>query len=191
MAKDRKYWNDYLTDIRLQDSGEYDYHGAYYSPDYGEACKKPTEKFAKETAPFAALALVASLLGGLFPATGATDTWYVILPFGLTIALNFVIVYHLGKLIHSMIFGRDKALVREYVYDKTFPRLKPITKGMISVAAITIIAEVFHLVIYGKGSHFGGAVLLLFCMAISALSGVVLLYAFNRVKWLKIAKDKD
>ena len=188
MAKNRKHWNDYLTDIRLQDSGEYSYSGAYYKPDYDQETKNPVGRFIKETIPFGILALASALAGGVLPATGATDTWYVILPFGLSIVMGFVLVYHLGKLVYQMHYGKDNGLVRAYVYDKTWPRLTPITKVMIFTSILTIIAEVIHLVVFGKGSHFTGALFLLFCMVVTTVSGGVLLRAYNRVKWLKIEK---
>lgn len=236
MAK--KYRNDHLKDFSLEDSGDYNYQGAFYAltgigkdtdgADRGNSLD--SSKGLGEAKKAGALiwllviiALAASLLAGMFPATGATDTWYVILPFGLSIAIGFVVIYHVARLSKAFlskeasgtsnlevlldddsenhseqyrgnanpIYSKDGVgLVREYIFDKTWPRLSPLTKALMVTSVITVISETLHIVIKGRGDHFGGAILLIALMLVNAICSGLLLHRYNGVKWLKIAKNR-
>ncbi len=230
MAK--KHWNDHLSNFSLEDSGDYNYRGAFFAIN-GTKDETPNE-IVNLILPIWILGILSLLsvgIAGMFPATGATDTWYVILPFGITIAMACVILYHLAKLtkallsreassVHNLrpvqnetigesengeaiggegeefVFGSNpiydkdgKGLVREYIYEKTWPRLMPMTKVMLATAVITVVTEIMHLAINGKGNHFGGALLLIILVLVNAMCGGLLLYRYNTVKWLKIAKN--
>ena len=226
----RKNWNDHLSDFNLDDSGDYNYRGAFYAiidseqvggNEYGENESSNLSQL-EETLPtrsvslmgilvVALLILLFTVLCGVFPATGATDTWYVILPFGLTIALSGVLVYHIFRLFRAFyskeassisgllpenaaeqnaIFDKNGiGLVREYVFIKTWPRFSPLTKAVMILSIITIFTESIHLVMKGRGAHFGGAVLLLICMVLTALLSLVLLRRYNEVKWQRMSKN--
>ena len=80
-------------------------------------------------------------------------------------------------------------LVREYIFLKTWPRLTPMTKAVMVLSIITVITEALHLLIKGRGDHFGGAVLLLVCMLITAGLSTVLLRCYDRLKWQRLSKN--
>lgn len=196
MAK--KYWNDHLSNFKLEDSGEYNYRGSFYALDSVGDYQRDSmgrdfisRRFLIALWPYIIISLAASLLAGMFPATGAMNTWYVILPFGLTIAMGFLLVYHLAKLTKGLFTGDQRGMVREYIFDKTWNRIGAFTKVMLVTSVLTIVLEVFHLLIKGKGDHFSGAVILLICMALTALSAGVLLHHYTRVKWQKIAENES
>ena len=201
----RRNWNDHLSDFSLEESGDYNYRGSFYTiasaikddnvPPYDGTESKAKGNELITMVIISLLALLFAVLGGIFPATGATNTWYVILPFGLTIAFSGVLFYHMVKLaraFHSkeVAFGYRSGLVREYIYEKTWPRIGPLAKITTLTAIITLITETLFLLMNGKGEHFGGAILLLACMLITGALEVVLLYRYNAIKWRKIAKNE-
>ena len=283
MAK--RNWNDHLSDFSLEDSGDYNYRGAFYATvdatvnlavdvakdatvDTGQTLAVASQRKSREVSlmkmfVISLFILFAAVFGGVFPATGATDTWYVILPFGLTIAVSGVLAYHVLRL--TMAFYTKEAsntsglrsvnaeahdagnqasdqasstsglcsvnaeahdagnqasdqassissgeqigaetnavdiqanfdkngigLVREYIFLKTWPRLTPMTKAVMVLSIITVITEALHLLIKGRGDHFGGAVLLLVCMLITAGLSTVLLRCYDRLKWQRLSKN--
>ncbi len=351
MAK--RNWNDHLSDFSLEDSGDYNYRGAFYATvdatvnlavdvakdatvDTGQTLTVASQRKSREVSlmkmfVISLFILFAAVFGGVFPATGATDTWYVILPFGLTIAVSGVLAYHVLRL--TMAFYTKEAsntsglrsvnaeahdagnqvsdqasntsglrpvnaeahdagnqasdqasstsglrsvnaeahdagnqasdqasstsglrpvnaeahdagnqvsdqassiasgeqigaetnavdiqassissgeqisaennavdiqanfdkngigLVREYIFLKTWPRLTPMTKAVMVLSIITVITEALHLLIKGRGDHFGGAVLLLVCMLITAGLSTVLLRCYDRLKWQRLSKN--
>ena len=245
----RKNWNDHLSDFNLEDSGDYNYRGAFYAI-------ASRDKSLMGMLVLSLLMLLAAVIGGVFPATGATDTWYVILPFGLSIAISGVLAYHVFRIVRAYyskeasstsglmpvdhasnpgpvdnsetrsnpkehletnrnpeegqefdasnpgpvgnaetdpegFFDRSgRGLVREYIYNKTWPRIGPMTKAVTLMAALTIITETAHLIVNGKGEHFGGAILLLVCMAVTSGLSLLILSVYNSIKWLKLAKNQ-
>lgn len=201
-----KHWNDYLRDIKLEDSGEYNYRGSFYAlneigPNLAVkyTIEEKSQKFAVISFALSLLALLFSVIGGLFPATGAMTTWYVILPFGLTIAFSGLLFYHYVKLIKGLMTLEKSSIshlnveskkgigmVRGYIYEKTWPRIRTFNIIQLVCGVLTLIAETLHLVLYGKGEHFGGAIILLISVALSSICGGLLLYRYNGVKWLKM-----
>ena len=193
-----KHWNEHLSDIKMDDSGDYNYRGSFYVLDSkdGSSDDEKTRRFIFGVTIPAFLILVASVIGGILPATGATNTWYVMLPFGLTIIIGGVIVYFVTRLTKALITnepsmmyssnGQKRGLVREYVFDKTWHRIGVLTKAVIITSIITIFTEAAYLVIFGKGEHFFGAVILICSMVMSSLLGTMLLHRYNAIKWRKI-----
>ena len=213
MAKDRKYWNDHLSDIRLESSGQYSYQGAFYKveeistrPDKQADVGKQADvdkqaqqgdlykKFLIYTWIPIAISIIALILAGMFPATGAMNTWYVLIPYGASVVSIGFITYYMARLTKGMLSleyrsGRDEGMVREYIYQKTWPRINPFTKALIVFTGITLFGEVFYLIKNGKGEYFGGAILLLMCMAIVVASSLALLHRSTTIKWRKIAEN--
>ena len=200
MAK--KYWNDHLSNFNLEDSGEYRYDGAFYAL-VGDH-KKITLKFSVS----AILTFVAIIASGFFPATGAMDTWYVVLPFGLTFVMSGVVLYKVltwaravnapdysikGVLSAEEDFPEDFSysrdgcgLLREYKYEKTVPKIPGLLIALSVLSGITFFDEVLYLLTHGKGEHFVGAILLVLVMAFVAVTSLLTLKAFKAQKWLKL-----
>ena len=203
MAK--KYWNDHLSNFNLEDSGEYRYDGAFYAlvGDY----KRITLRFGL----VAVLIFVSIIAAGFQPATGAMDTWYVVLPFGLTFLMSGIVLYKIltwanavrtddysikGVLSSDEDFPEDfsynkdgTGLLREYKYDKTVPKIPGLLIALMVFAAITFVDEVFYLITHGKGEHFTGAIVLVFAMALVAGLSLYLLRGFKGQKWLKLQQN--
>ena len=203
MAK--KYWNDHLSDFNLEDAGEYRYDGAFYAlvGDY----KRITLRFVL----VAVLIFVSIIAAGFQPATGAMDTWYVVLPFGLTFLMSGIVLYKTitwanalrsddysikGVLSSHEDFPEDfsynkngEGLLREYKYDKTVPKMPGLLIALTAFSAITFVDEVFYLVTHGKGEYFRGAIILLFAMALVACLSLYLLWRFKGQKWLKLHQN--
>lgn len=178
--KQRKYWNEHLTDMYLDEEGEYSYRGNYYSV-------KGDGKGINRRALALALAIDALLiLSGLFPATGAMETWYVIIPYALTIIFAGFTTYYVGRWTYR---GPEK--LREYIYKKTITRLPGAALGIAIASGITALAEIAHLFANGMGEYPKGAIILTICVLATSFLGYNLWKFINNQEWLNLAETKE
>lgn len=170
--REKKYWNDYLKDTRLEDDGKYSYTGAHYD-------LQGTKGDAIKGLILAAATFLAAVSGGILPATGAMDTWYVIIPYATTIALSGFNLYYGIKWIHW-----GGVHLRTYVYEKTIPRIPKVSKAISIAAFITLAGEIFHLITHGMGEHPKGAVVLMISVAVTGVLGIALFRHLKGLEWL-------
>lgn len=176
-TKKRKYWNDYLNNIRLSDHGEYSYQGEYYGIKDGD------EKISVKSLIVSILMALFSVAGGFFPASGAMDRWYIIIPFALTIIAAGYNLYYVVRWIYN-----GKTRLKEHIYKKTILRL-PVTSRAVSICAgLTLTAEIFYLITYGIGEHRAGVIFLIICDVITCLLSCFLFKLINSKEWLNLAK---
>lgn len=174
--KKRKYWNDYLNNTRLNDKGEYSYTGGYYEI-----------KGGKETSikalVLAALMSLFSVLGGIMPASGAMETWYVIIPYALTVILSCFCFYYTIKWFY---WGGVK--LREHVYERTIPRLVTTSRGVGIAGIISLVTETLYLITHGLGEHGKGAIILIICVILTSAIGWFLFKFIKSQEWLNLAE---
>lgn len=164
--------------IRLQDfekniHGEYEYRGAMYrfSGNYRTFMIKAWALV---------LAIVALVItAGILPATGAMDTWYVVIPFAVTIGAAGFCCYRLVQ------WSSGNGLIREYNYEKTVTSFPKTIKVLIGAAGVTLFTEGTHLILNGMGEYPTGAVVLLVSMAIIIVLGILLERLVSLISWEK------
>lgn len=178
--KQRKYWNDHLMDMHLNEEGEYDYKGVHYEIQ-GDG------KAAAIKALIMSLSIDALLItAGIIPASGAMDTWYVIMPFAITIVIAGFLTYYTIKWLY-----RGPKRLRGYVYNKTVVRIPGFAMAASIIAAITLIMEVFYLITHGMGEYPKGAFFLMISVLLTAVLGLVLCRSVKAQEWLKIEESNE
>ena len=164
--------------IRLQDfeknaEGKYEYRGTTYrfSGDFAY--------FMKRSWTLMVLIIIAVISGGLLPATGAMDTWYVLIPYGITVGAAGFCCYRLIQ------WSGGKGVIREYNYAKSVRGLPMSVKVLIWAASTTFFLELFYLVSNGMGDYPLGAVVLLISTAITVILAMVLERLISLQSWEK------
>lgn len=175
--KQRKYWNDHLRDMYLNEDGKYSYGGSF------REIKGDGKAISRRAWLFVAIMDVLMVLSGLFPASGAMDAWYVILPHGAAIIFCGFLTFYMFK---WTIKGPSK--LREYIYQKTIPRLYPSAMGASILSFLVVLTESFYLTRHGMGMYPKGAIILLICAVITGATGQFLCSSLKRQEWLNIAK---
>ena len=177
--KQRKYWNDHLRNMYLDEEGSYSYQGTY------RTIKGDGKAINKKAWVFVAIMDAAVLLSGIFPATGAMDTWYVLIPYAASIICCGFITYYMFKWT-----TKGVSTLREYVYERTWPRIGPATLSATISSGITLIMETFFLVRNGMGEHPKGAILLLICCMTTSVLGWFLSRFIKTQEWLNLAEKE-
>lgn len=126
--KKKKGRRAYLDDFKMTLSGEYVYTGAVYLPegDY----KKVRAQILAVSAAAAALTLIC----GCIPAEPMLNTFYVILPFVVTLACAIRGLWAAVRLCVN------KLPLREYVLKQTFDVFRPCSALMTIFSAVTALA---------------------------------------------------
>ena len=167
-----------LQDIEKDSSGNYAYKGVIYR------FRGDFKAFILKAWALMALVVALVILGGLFPATGAMDTWYVIIPYASTVAASGFMVYRL------VIWTGGKGELRSYEFERTARRTEMNLYILIFLAIVTLALEIMHLVVFGLGEYPKGAILLMISMALTAGLGVLTLKHFNKANWENIGDAK-
>ncbi len=118
----------YLNDFKVTLSGEYVYTGATYLPE-GD--------YKKTRLLIVLLSVVATALNvfcGSVPAEPMLNTFYVILPFVVTIACAIRVLWAATRLCIN------KLPLREYVLKQTFDVIRPVSTVMAIFSAVTVVA---------------------------------------------------
>ena len=177
--KEKVYWNDYLKDTCLEANGEYTYTGAHYD-------LKGSKAAAIKALIMAGGMMLISIIGGIMPATGAMDTFYVILPYATTVALSGFLLYYNLKWVHW-----GGVHLRKYVYEKTIPRIPKVSMAVTIAAFLTLVMEIFHLIRYGMGDYPKGAIVLLICVAVTGVIGIFLFRHVKGLEWLNSNESEE
>ena len=178
--KQRKYWNDHLKDMYLDEEGTYSYKGAHYTVE-GDG------KAINMRALIVTLLMDAALLAtGMVPASGAVDTWYVIIPYTTAVIFSGFLTYYIGRWTY-----RGPSSLREYIYKKTVLRIPGSALGASIVSLITLVCEAIYLILNGMGKYPKGAILLIICMLITASLGYYLFEFIKKQKWLNSAGEEQ
>lgn len=178
--KQRKKWKAHLNDILVDDEGKYSYQGDYYELT-GDA-----EYVNKRALLSVTIMMGLLILAGMFPATGAMDTWYVLFPYAAAIVFSGFLTFYTIRWRFNGV-GR----LREYVYRKTAQRLPAVSLGSLISAILTLLMEILHLSIFGMGKYPKGAIILIICVFLTAIVAYSLYCFLKGQEWLKMERKGD
>ena len=167
-----------LQDIHRYDDDHYVYKGEEY---------RFSGDFKSYISKFWALgsgAFLAALTGGLLPATGAMNTWYVILPYAATLIGTCLMLYRLYK------WSAGKGVLRAYEYQRTAKGAKNNILAIGIGAFVTFLGEAFYLIGNGMGDHPTGAIVLLVTMAITLAISIVMRIHNKYNNWEKFPNNE-
>ena len=171
--KKKKGRRSYLDDFKTTLSGEYIYTGATYQPegDY---------KRTRLQATLAGILLVAlNLLCGCVPAEPMLNSFYVIIPFVVSLAASIRLLWAATRL------WLNKLPLREYVLQKTYEKLLPSATVGLIFASLTVVAFVIFTVINGLQALSFWSYLFFACNILTIfINGFVRLCTKN-VVWVK------
>ena len=165
-----------LQDIKKNLQGHYDYMGPVYvfggeSADY--------KQFRLRAWTLSLICALCAIAGGIVPATGAMDTWYVILPYGATVLSAGLVIYRVVQ------WTQNNGVLREYTYEKAGKGFPINIKGLMASATITLVMEIYHLARYGMGEYPIGALILVISMALTIVFGRMLDIEVSRQSWTR------
>ena len=171
--KKKKGGRSYLSDFKMTLSGEYIYTGATYLPegDYKKTRLQTT---------LAGILLVAiNLLCGCIPAEPMLNSFYVILPFVVSLAASIRLLWAATRL------WLNPLPLREYVLQKTYEKLLPsVTVGLI-FSAITVAAFVVFAFIEGLEALSFWSYLFFGCNFSTIFINVFVRVCTKNVTWVK------
>lgn len=163
----------YLNDFKMTLSGEYIYTGATYLPE-GE--------YQKTRAQLLAVSILTTALAvfcGCIPAEPMLNTFYVIIPFAVTLVCAARLLWAAVRLCIN------KLPLREYVLKQTFDVFRPFSTAMAIFSAVTVVATL----IFGFVKGFSALSLWTWAFMASHLFviflGVFLTKITKKLKWVK------
>ena len=126
-------------------NGNYTYIGPLYSisTESGISAKKAGTRRIIISIVIAALSLVC----GLLPVPGMSNTFYVIIPYALTLIFAAAILYKSSRIAY---WGNDK--LREYVYNSTVKQLPILAVFCAVFACVSVAGEGLCLILEGMAS---------------------------------------
>lgn len=138
--KKRKRWNRAAkaSQFTRGAGGELVYTGRYYT-----FCSQGKEEYRRRMRTqyiLAAISGLAVLAGGMLPVSSLLNTWYVILPYLLTLLGVVSVVWALCRMWH---WGNP---LREYVYDATVKQLPLRTMWTMILSMCTLCGQIWYLV---------------------------------------------
>ena len=164
----------YLEYFHKNAAGEYVYAGDHYAYSGTDA-----ERKRALTGLWSCLGAAAALmvLGGCIPVPGLARTWYILIPYVLSVMAVFMGLWSLGELTA----GKDP--LREYVYERSVKRLRRRSLEVSALAALSLIGELVFAVRTG-GFSVSTGLFLGWEAAASLLSGVARL-VLSAMHWEK------
>lgn len=140
--KKRKRWNRYSKASQFAPGagGELVYTGRYFT--FRETEVSYRESMRRRIALTAGSA-VAALACGFMPVPALSNTWYVLLPFMLTVLAVASQVWAVCR----MAYWGDP--LREYVYDTTVKQLPVRTMLAMVLSMCTLCGQIYYLVLHG------------------------------------------
>ena len=140
--KKRKRWNRYSKASQFAPGagGELAYTGRYFT--FQETEVSYRESMRRRIA-FTAGSAVAALACGFMPVPALTNTWYVLLPYMLTVLAVASQVWAVCRMAY---WGNP---LREYVYDTTVKQLPVRTMLAMILSMCTLCGQICYLVLHG------------------------------------------
>ncbi len=173
MEKKKKGRRSYLNDFKATLSGEYVYTGAVYMPegDY---------KRTRLQATLAGILLVAlNLLCGCIPAEPMLNSFYVIIPFVVSLAASVRLLWAATRL------WLNKLPLREYVLRETYEKLLPSATVGLIFSSITVAAFIVFAVIEGLSTLSFWSYLFFACNILTILANVFVRVCTKNINWVK------
>ena len=122
--------------------GKYVYNGPLYSP--VSESNITAKKASVRRVLFGAGATALSAICGFLPVPGLGNTFYVIIPYALTLIFAAVSLYKAGRIAYW-----DGEALREYVYNTTVRRLPWLLPLCALFAGLSAVGEVLYLILNG------------------------------------------
>lgn len=174
----RRRWNRYSKASQFTPGagGELAYTGRYYTFQEGKASYRESMRWRTALAVGSAAAVLAC---GFMPVPALSNTWYVLLPYMLTV---LAVASQIWAVCRMAYWGNP---LREYVYDTTVKQLPLRTILAMVLSMCTLCGQICYLVLHGlqEGSN-------LWNFTFMGLLSVVFLcsarwrWMENRWKWL-------
>ena len=168
---------DHLKNFIKDANGEYHYAGDYYVLKGDKARAMSASQF------FSVLTEILLIVAGLFPAGGVMDTWYVIIPYGVSVVLGGVIIYRTSQWV------KGHGEITEFVHEKSIVKMPANRKAMMIVLGVAFLGEVIWLLIHGRGYYFAGSILFLFCVGDALLLQITALRSEQKLEWVREVQE--
>ncbi|MCH5171094.1 MAG: hypothetical protein J1F24_07390 [Oscillospiraceae bacterium] len=159
-------------------SGKYVYSGPLYSPDESNI----TAKKANVRRMLFSIGITAlSAICGFLPVPGLGNTFFVLVPYALTLIFAAVSLWKAGRISH---WGGEN--LREYVYNTTVVRLPLYLMLCVLFAVLSIVGEAVYLILNGINKAELPFVIIFFCIS-AAVSVLTLIWrkVETAIKWNK------
>ena len=164
---------DYLKDIERTDQGDLVYTGDIYRPE-GEGLSA-YGRFIPSL-----LAAAALFVGsGSINAAGASDAFYVILPYIGEALCLFIACWNVYKLLS------EKGRVRAFVYEKATKRIPGLLTVLSATALIGCAASAVYLIRNGMGENAAKSIAYPVIKILTALAAFYGQSAFRKIVWKK------
>ena len=165
-AEDRRRHKAHLDQHIRDAQGEYHYVGDWYAVSGGWRALLPFTVWS-------VMAAGAVIGAGCVPFDGLKNTWYVILPYALTISMVFLLGFNGVRLVSDG--GRLKA----FLWEKVRERIVPIAGFLIFFDLLTGVTGLVFLLRRGSEQYIAFYALLV----LAALSAFFALRAFRKKSW--------
>lgn len=158
-----RWQHKYLENFVKDEKGEWQYRGGYYryaNPNVEE------KKVKKSMLTASVISLLGGLGGGLIPAPGALDMWYVVFPLAVTFLMAALLLYKSASLYMA------KSPLRDYDYKGTVGTAGVWNTGLMIASASTVIGEIVFLTLHNM-EGFQTALLFLSCEILVLISAIL------------------
>ena len=167
-----------LKDIKMTESGQYEYTGAYYVIDESNAGSALSIRKQLVLLLAALIALV--IVSGLSKAEAATQAFYVILPY----AGEALSLFILGWGLVSILAAKDK--IRESVIERSRGKIIGGATMLALFAVIGAICCFIYLAIHGAGDALSDTLLYIASKLLTASFAMRLRRVYTSIKWIEI-----
>ena len=174
--KKRKGRKAYLNDFHKNARGEYEYQGAVYEwkGEKGGLCKELILRWI-----LCISMLIVLIAAGCLDAPGATNRFYVVLPYTISFVFGISTVWGVWRL-----FSGGNPL-RSYIYDASIAQIPLRCIGTMVCAGAAILGEVIYLFKNGFEGKTAGILGFLFLLVIALVLSGILRKRVQKMPWEK------
>ena len=173
MAGKKKHRYEYLNEFKVNDTGGYEFKGSHYIM---EAQGNQWKMWL-----FLVGCVGTVVMAGFVPCGGMYNSFYVILPYAIEVCLAAYAVYVNARI------ALAKGKMRDYVYEKTVPRVNPLFTILDICALMSACGEIIHLLATSFAqATMSGVFIALQCAAVVCAGGY--LTSFRSIKWNRLCK---
>lgn len=158
-----RFQHKYLKNFVKNEKGEWVYGGDHYV--YVNTVI-PEKKMHKRLLLLSLAGVLGAAGGGLIKAPGTIDAWYIILPLALTLLFSAIMLYKNISLYFS------KSPIRDYDYKSNVETPQVFNLFVMTLAALSIMTEVGHVLFFGTEGFVFGMIAFLVCEGIVCVSSI-------------------
>lgn len=164
----------YLNDFKLNDKGEYNYEGILYGWAGEEEAYKSTLRILWILGILQTAALLAA---GFVEAPGIMNSFYVVLPYAISLVAGVSVLWGIGRL------TAGKHPLRAYIYKASVGALPMRTVIVMVSAAIACAGELYYLIANGSEGKLSLIILYLILELIPVASSVLIFIKVQKMPW--------